>query len=123
MVAESEVRVILIPDSPQLSVFFFLNFILPSTGFKDALIATLTSKYLISPSSATIFTSELPSNLSPPLATGANPPQPQLQPSSASHVNPLLLAATTASIPALNPASSVSGFHSSHQHSSSHGQT
>ncbi|KAI9803152.1 MAG: Actin-like protein arp9 (SWI/SNF complex component arp9) [Piccolia ochrophora] len=70
-------------------------------GFKDALVSTLTAKYLISPSSATIFTSELPSNLSTPLATGANTPQPQQThqhvPPTSSHVNPLLLAATTAS--------------------------
>ncbi|MCJ1472646.1 Actin-like protein arp9 (SWI/SNF complex component arp9) [Lambiella insularis] len=73
-------------------------------GFKDALIATLNSKYLISPSSATIFTSELPSNFTTPVATGANTPQPQAQ---LNHhgpgVNPLLLAATTASNPTLAP--------------------
>ncbi|MCJ1267289.1 Actin-like protein arp9 (SWI/SNF complex component arp9) [Lobaria immixta] len=73
-------------------------------GFKEALLATLNAKYLISPSSATIFTSELPSNLTTPVATGANTPQPQPHgpAPSASHahgpsVNPLLLAATTAS--------------------------
>ncbi|KAI9820363.1 MAG: Actin-like protein arp9 (SWI/SNF complex component arp9) [Pycnora praestabilis] len=104
-------------------------------GFKDALISTLTSKYLISPSSATIFTSELPSNLSTPLATGANTPQPQphggvpshLGGGGSSHVNPLLLAATTASNPTLNPASALSAANGHHggQHNahSSHGQT
>ncbi|KAI9805512.1 MAG: hypothetical protein M1825_000763 [Sarcosagium campestre] len=78
-------------------------------GFKEGLLTTLNSKFLISPSSATIFTSELPSNISTPLATGANTPLPQslLQQqqqqqqqhaaSTSSHVNPLLLAATTAS--------------------------
>lgn len=73
-------------------------------GFKEALLATLNGKYLISPSSATIFTSELPSNLTTPVATGANTPQPQPHgpAPSTSHahgpsVNPLLLAATTAS--------------------------
>ncbi|KAI9818701.1 MAG: Actin-like protein arp9 (SWI/SNF complex component arp9) [Thelocarpon impressellum] len=103
-------------------------------GFRDGLINTLTSKYLISPSSATIFTSELPSNLSTPMATGANTPQPQA-PSAmlgggGSSVNPLLLAATTASQnPAPMPATpSASGMPtnsaqaSSHAHSS-HGQT
>lgn len=66
------------------------------TGFKEALLATLSSKYVISPSSATIFTSELPSNLSTPAGTGANTPQPQLHPPQSSGVNPLLVAATTA---------------------------
>ena len=75
------------------------------TGFKDALLATIHSKYLISPSSATIFTSELPSNVSTPVATGANTPQPQQQVPGhhGPHVNPLLLAATTASNPTLAP--------------------
>ncbi len=65
------------------------------TGFKEALIATLNARYLISPSSATIFTSELPSNFTTPMATGANTPQPQSHaPHHASAVNPLMLAAT-----------------------------
>ncbi|KZF21200.1 actin-like ATPase domain-containing protein [Xylona heveae TC161] len=94
-------------------------------GFKDALLSTLNSKYLISPSSATIFTSELPSNLSTPLATGASTPLPQA-PGALSHsgtgsnVNPLLYAATTASNPTLNQSNSVAGVHNVH---SSHGQT
>lgn len=74
-------------------------------GFKEALVATLNSRYLISPSSATIFTSELPSNFTTPAPTGANTPQPQHHPP-AHHgpgVNPLLLAATTASNPNLAP--------------------
>lgn len=96
-------------------------------GFRDALLATLTSKYLISPSSATIFTSELPSNLSTPMGTGSQTPQRDLPPGqhalpTGSGVNPLLLAATTASNPALNPNLSLasafgsggSGGHSSH---------
>ncbi|KAF2145138.1 uncharacterized protein K452DRAFT_244816 [Aplosporella prunicola CBS 121167] len=93
-------------------------------GFKEALISTLQSKYLISPSSATIFTSELPSNLSTPTGTGANTPQPPgFQPSSG--VNPLLIAATTAQNPHMlhagMPNSLVSlGSHNTH---SSHGQT
>ena len=74
-------------------------------GFKEALIGTLNSRYLISPSSATIFTSELPSNFTTPVATGANTPQPQHHPPShhGPGVNPLLLAATTASNPNLAP--------------------
>ncbi|KAH7077884.1 hypothetical protein BKA63DRAFT_440121 [Paraphoma chrysanthemicola] len=63
-------------------------------GFKDALLQTLQGKYLISPSSATIFTSEIPSNISTPAGTGANTPQPQLGPHGGSGVNPLLFAAT-----------------------------
>lgn len=74
-------------------------------GFKEALLTTLQTKYLISPSSATIFTSELPSNLSTPMATGANTPQPTLPPHLGSGVNPLLYAATTAQNPQLNPMS------------------
>ncbi|KAI9703514.1 MAG: Actin-like protein arp9 (SWI/SNF complex component arp9) [Bogoriella megaspora] len=92
-------------------------------GFKEALLATLTSKYMISPSSATIFTSEIPSNISTPTGTGANTPQPQMQPPHAgSHVNPLLLAATTAQVPHLNPPTALSQ-HQSHNTHSSHGQT
>ncbi|KAL8912287.1 MAG: hypothetical protein Q9171_002659 [Xanthocarpia ochracea] len=71
-------------------------------GFKDALLAKLNNKYLISPSSATIFTSELPSNFTTPVATGANTPQPQSHLSTSHHgpgVNPLLAAAVTASNP------------------------
>lgn len=64
-------------------------------GFKEALIATLNARYLISPSSATMFTSELPSNLSTPAATGANTPI-TMPGGHGSHVNPLLHAATTA---------------------------
>jgi actin-related protein 9 len=92
-------------------------------GFKEALVSTLNSKYLISPSSATMFTSELPSNLSTPLATGANTPQPQLAGmpgGGGSGVNPLLLAATTASNPQLNPSVALSVGPQTH---SSHGQT
>ncbi|KAK4553522.1 Actin-like protein arp9 (SWI/SNF complex component arp9) [Recurvomyces mirabilis] len=76
-------------------------------GFKEALLETLQKKYIISPSSATIFTSELPSNLSTPMATGANTPMPQLPGQHHGQgVNPLLLAATTAQNPQLHPSSS-----------------
>ncbi len=95
-------------------------------GFKEALVDTLNKKYIISPSSATIFTSELPSNLSTPMATGANTPQPQL-PGQPPHggVNPLLLAATTAQHPQLHPSGSIMGhsMHGSHHLHSSHAQT
>ncbi|KAH9845409.1 SWI/SNF and RSC complexes subunit arp9-like [Teratosphaeria destructans] len=97
-------------------------------GFKDALLETLRSKYIISPSSATIFTSELPSNMSTPMATGANTPQPQLPGQHLPHgssVNPLLIAATTAQNPHLPPASSTLSQPGLQQHSghSSHAQT
>jgi len=97
------------------------------------------AKYLISPSSATIFTSELPSNFSTPLATGANTPLPHAQSQTPlSHhagpsVNPLLLAATTASNPTLAPPGvqqahlhsqlQLQHFHQQQQSHSSHGQS
>ncbi|MCJ1226406.1 Actin-like protein arp9 (SWI/SNF complex component arp9) [Toensbergia leucococca] len=98
-------------------------------GFQDALLSTLNSTYLISPSSATIFTSELPSNISTPLATGANTPLPTHHnnnnpthhpPGSAptSTVNPLLHAATTASNSLLAPPSSQTT--TPHPHQSLH---
>lgn len=92
-------------------------------GFKEALLATLQNKYLISPSSATIFTSELPSNLSTPIATGSNTPQPQSQQHASSGVNPLLYAATTAQNPQLTALNAGLPGHGSHSMHSSHGQT
>lgn len=84
-------------------------------GFKDALLTTLHNRYLVSPSSATMFTSELPSNLATPSGTGSMTPNASFSstphaPPSASAVNPLLLAATTASNPALNPNMSMASF-------------
>jgi actin-related protein 9 len=95
-------------------------------GFKEALMSILHAKYLISPSSATIFTSELPSNITTPTGTGTNTPQPQLGPhgGTPSGVNPLLLAATTAQNPHLMPPGInqfIPGM--SHNTHSSHGQT
>ncbi|KAJ4313425.1 Actin-like protein arp9 (SWI/SNF complex component arp9) [Neodidymelliopsis sp. IMI 364377] len=93
-------------------------------GFKEALLQNIQSKYLISPSSATIFTSEIPSNISTPAGTGANTPQPQLGPHGGSGVNPLLFAATTAQSQNLMPHGSnplMPGM--SHNSHSSHGQT
>ncbi|KAF3042350.1 Actin-like protein arp9 (SWI/SNF complex component arp9) [Didymella heteroderae] len=93
-------------------------------GFKEALLQTLNSKYLISPSSATIFTSEIPSNLSTPAGTGANTPQPQLGPHGGSGVNPLLFAATTAQSQGMMPHGGNPLMPSmSHNAHSSHGQT
>jgi actin-related protein 9 len=97
-------------------------------GFKDALISTLNSHYLVSPSSATMFMSELPSNLATPSGTGSMTPIGSFsstphQPPTASAVNPLLLAATTASNPALNPSTSITSYNASHQTHSSHSQS
>jgi actin-related protein 9 len=91
-------------------------------GLKDALVTTLNNRYLVSPSSATMFMSELPSNLATPSGTGSMTPVGSFsstphQAPSASAVNPLLLAATTASNPALNPNLSTS-YHSGPTHSS-----
>ncbi|KAH8802718.1 hypothetical protein F5884DRAFT_836650 [Xylogone sp. PMI_703] len=98
-------------------------------GFKEALIATLNNRYLISPSSATMFMSELPSNLATPSGTGSMTPTGSISatphpPPTASAVNPLLLAATTASNPALNPNSSMASPYGDSRHThSSHSQT
>jgi actin-related protein 9 len=80
-------------------------------GFKDALLSVLHTRYVVSPSSATIFTSELPSNLSTPLPTnGTNTPVPgQMQSQQLHHatthgVNPLLAAATKHATQQLHPA-------------------
>jgi actin-related protein 9 len=76
----------------------------PALGFTPSLLAILNQKYLLTPSSATIFTSELPSTLSTPLPTGGTNtplhggPQPGPSHHPAAHgVNPLLVAATHAS--------------------------
>lgn len=80
-------------------------------GFKDALLSVLQTRFVVSPSSATIFTSELPSNLSTPLPTnGTNTPVPgqmqsqQLHHTIAHGVNPLLAAATKHATQQLHPA-------------------
>ncbi|KAH7400667.1 actin-domain-containing protein [Phaeosphaeria sp. MPI-PUGE-AT-0046c] len=93
-------------------------------GFKDTLLQTLHAKYLISPSSATMFTSEIPSNISTPTGTGANTPQPQLGPHGGSQVNPLLFAATAGQNQHLTPHGVnplMPGM--SHNAHSAHGQT
>ena len=92
-------------------------------GFKDALVQTLSNRYLVSPSSATMFMSELPSNLATPSGTGSQTPNASFSstphaPPTASAVNPLLLAATTASNPALNPNAAVTSYNGTHTHSS-----
>lgn len=97
-------------------------------GFKEALVGTLNSRYLVSPSSATMFMSELPSNLATPSGTGSMTPNASFsstphQPPTASAVNPLLLAATTASNPALNPNLSAALYNGHQQTHSSHSQS
>lgn len=74
-------------------------------GFTQALLSTITQKYVLSPT-GTIFTSELPSAFSTPLPTGGTNtpaqvqnPGPQNQPAGLG-VNPLLVAATHANNPA-----------------------
>nr|POF13277.1 swi/snf and rsc complexes subunit arp9 [Quercus suber] len=95
-------------------------------GFKEALVHTLQTKYIISPSSATMFTSELPSSFSTPLATGTNTPQPgpHNQLPHASGANPLLIAATTAQNPHLQSALSTLPQHAlAYSTHTSHGQS
>lgn len=86
-----------------------------------------------------MFTSELPSSLSTPLATGANTPQRDtpistssfgtpphgFAPSNGTSVNPLLLAATTASNPAFasNPSLALASMGQGAPGHHSHGQT
>lgn len=92
-------------------------------GFKDALVNILNNRYLVSPSSATMFMSELPSNLATPSGTGSMTPNASVsstpnQPPTANAVNPLLLAATTATNPTLNPSASMTSYTGNQAHSS-----
>ncbi|KAI1177527.1 putative chromatin remodeling complex subunit [Nemania sp. FL0916] len=94
-------------------------------GLKENILQTLISRHQISPSTATIFTSELPSNMATPSGTGSQTPTGSFTgplPTTSS-VNPLLLAATTASLgvpgQAHAPGSNAGDGHSHH----SHGQT
>jgi actin-related protein 9 len=70
-------------------------------GLKENILQTLNARHLISPSTATMFTSELPSNMATPTGTGAQTPVGSFSGAphqlSTSGVNPLLQAATTAS--------------------------
>ncbi|ODA76327.1 hypothetical protein RJ55_08172 [Drechmeria coniospora] len=70
-------------------------------GLKDNILQTLHARHLISPSTATMFTSELPSNVATPTGTGSQTPTGSFNGAphqlSSSGVNPLLQAATTAS--------------------------
>ncbi|KAI0113961.1 actin-like ATPase domain-containing protein [Nemania sp. FL0031] len=94
-------------------------------GLKDNIMQTLAARHLISPSTATIFTSELPSNMATPTGTGSQTPTGSFtgQLPTTSSVNPLLLAATTASLGVPGQAhapGSNAGDGTSHH---SHGQT
>ncbi|KAI1128885.1 actin-like ATPase domain-containing protein [Nemania abortiva] len=94
-------------------------------GLKDNIMQTLAARHLISPSTATIFTSELPSNMATPSGTGSQTPTGSFtgQLPTTSSVNPLLLAATTASLGVPGQAhapGSNAGDGTSHH---SHGQT
>ncbi|KAK4134716.1 hypothetical protein BT67DRAFT_302857 [Trichocladium antarcticum] len=77
-------------------------------GLRDNILQTLQARHLVSPSSATMFTSELPSNIGTPSGTGAQTPNSSFAGATApphqlpatggggGGVNPLLQAATTA---------------------------
>ncbi|KAK5658238.1 hypothetical protein OQA88_2213 [Cercophora sp. LCS_1] len=69
-------------------------------GFKENILQTLQARHLISPSTATMFTSELPSNIGTPSGTGSQTPTGSFtgQLPTSSNVNPLLQAATTANL-------------------------
>lgn len=95
-------------------------------GLKENIMQTLIARHLISPSTATIFTSELPSNMATPSGTGSQTPTGSFtgQLPTTSSVNPLLQAATTASlgVPGTTQApGSTSGDAGVSHHS--HGQT
>ncbi|VUC23082.1 unnamed protein product [Clonostachys rosea] len=70
-------------------------------GLKENILQTLNARHLVSPSTATMFTSELPSNVATPTGTGSQTPTGSFTGAphqlSSSGVNPLLQAATTAS--------------------------
>ncbi|KAI1083183.1 hypothetical protein F5B20DRAFT_528928 [Whalleya microplaca] len=95
-------------------------------GIKENIMQTLNARHLISPSTATMFTSELPSNMATPSGTGSQTPTGSSTgplPTTSS-VNPLLQAATTASlgVPGSTQApGSTTGDAGSGHHS--HGQT
>ncbi|KAL4788802.1 actin-domain-containing protein [Aspergillus venezuelensis] len=99
-------------------------------GFTQALLATITQKFVLSPS-GTIFTSEIPSNFSTPLPTGGtNTPAPGL-PGPMHYpgghgVNPLLVAATHSNNPAapnMPPGTPSMDPSMSHHRSTGHSQT
>ncbi|OAX77511.1 hypothetical protein ACJ72_08190, partial [Emergomyces africanus] len=74
LAAQIHHTILSVPDAPKRSDLWDSFIILGNgskiKGFPQALIATITQKYVLSPSSGTIFTSELPSQMSTPLPTG-----------------------------------------------------
>jgi len=95
------------------------------TGFKDALVGTIASKYVIIPSSTALFTSEMPSHFSTPMGTGANTPLPHSSITPMAGGNRDLLvtavhnvanaaAAAAASANAAPPVASATPHHSTH---------
>ncbi|KAF4460958.1 Actin ARP9 [Fusarium albosuccineum] len=76
-------------------------------GLRENILQTLNARHLVSPSTATMFTSELPSNMATPTGTGAQTPTGSFTGAphqlSSSGVNPLLQAATTAAAAGSNP--------------------
>lgn len=104
-------------------------------GFGQALLATITQKFVLSPS-ATMFTSEIPSSFSTPIPTGGtNTPAPMghsmaqtgFPHNAGGHgVNPLLVAATHANSGMSNAHPGTPGFDPSsglHYRSTGHSQT
>ena len=81
-------------------------------GLRDNIMQTLQARHLVSPSTATMFTSELPSNMGTPSGTGSQTPTssfagaPHQLPTTSS-VNPLLQAATTAASLGVPPPASA----------------
>ncbi|ORY63154.1 uncharacterized protein BCR38DRAFT_344995 [Pseudomassariella vexata] len=96
-------------------------------GLKENIMQTLNARHLVSPSTATIFTSELPSNMATPTGTGSQTPTGSFTgplPTTSS-VNPLLQAATTASLGVpgqVNAPGSTTG-EAGPSHHQSHAQT
>ncbi|KAF7596474.1 Actin-like protein arp9 (SWI/SNF complex component arp9) [Aspergillus hancockii] len=123
--------ILAVPDASKRSELWDSLVVVGNGRFTQALINTITQKFVLSPS-ATIFTSELPSNFSTPLPTGGtNTPAPggQLGPmyNPAGHgVNPLLVAATHSNNPGSNmpPGTpSMDPTIASHYRSTGHSQT
>ena len=89
------------------------------------MLGTITQKFILTPS-ATMFSSEIPSNISTPLPTGgSNTPAPPGQPAPGPGVNPLLVAATHSSNPSMShmPGGMSYGDSNLHHRPASHFQT
>ncbi|OJD21446.1 hypothetical protein ACJ73_07215 [Blastomyces percursus] len=147
LAAQIHHTILSVPDAPKRSELWDSFIILGNgskiKGFIQALLATITQQYVLSPSSGTIFTSELPSQMSTPLPTGGtNTPAHLQNPGPLHHpaahgVNPLLVAATHANNPStpnhLNPhdphgtnspaAAATAHHHQQHHRSTGHSQT